>query len=41
MRTILNRTEAKAMFSGVAARIRQGERSLVTRMGHPIARVTR
>jgi prevent-host-death family protein len=41
MSTILNVTEAKAKFSEVVERASQGEEIIVTRMGHPIARITR
>jgi len=38
---ILNLTEAKAKFSEVVDRVSRGEEIIVTRMGHPIARITR
>jgi prevent-host-death family protein len=38
---ILNLTEAKAKFSEVVERVSQGEEIIVTRMGHPVARITR
>jgi prevent-host-death family protein len=41
MPTILNLTEAKAKFSEVVGRVSQGEEIIVTRMGHPVARITR
>ncbi|WP_295448389.1 type II toxin-antitoxin system prevent-host-death family antitoxin [uncultured Thiodictyon sp.] len=41
MSTTLNVTEAKAKFSAVVERVSQGEESIVTRMGHPVARLTR
>ena len=41
MSTILNLTEAKAKFSEVVDRVSQGEEIIVTRMGHPVARITR
>ena len=41
MSAILNVTEAKAKFSEVVERVSQGEEIIVTRMGHPVARITR
>ncbi|WP_295394943.1 type II toxin-antitoxin system Phd/YefM family antitoxin [uncultured Thiodictyon sp.] len=41
MSTTLNVTEAKAKFSAVVERVSQGEEIIVTRMGHPVARITR
>lgn len=41
MSAILNITEAKAKFSEVVERVSQGEEIIVTRMGRPIARITR
>jgi len=41
MSSILNLTEAKAKFSEVVERVSQGEEIIVTRMGHPVARITR
>ena len=41
MSAILNLTEAKAKFSEVVERASQGEEIIVTRMGHPVARITR
>lgn len=41
MSTTLNVTEAKAKFSAVMERVSQGEEIIVTRMGHPVARITR
>ncbi len=41
MSAILNITEAKAKFSEVVERVIQGEEIIVTRMGHPVARITR
>jgi antitoxin (DNA-binding transcriptional repressor) of toxin-antitoxin stability system len=39
--TTLNLTEAKAKFSEVVDRASKGEEIIVTRMGHPIARISR
>jgi prevent-host-death family protein len=41
MTATLNLTEAKAKFSEVVERVSQGEEIIVTRMGHPVARITR
>jgi prevent-host-death family protein len=41
MSAILNVTETKAKFSEVVERVSQGEEIIVTRMGHPVARITR
>jgi prevent-host-death family protein len=41
MSAILNLTEAKAKFSEVVERASRGEDIIVTRMGHPVARITR
>ncbi len=40
MSAILNLTEAKAKFSEVVERASRGEEIIVTRMGHPVARIT-
>ena len=40
MSTILNLSEAKAKFSEVVERVSQGEEIIVTRMGHPVVRIT-
>lgn len=37
----LNVTEAKAKFSEVVERVSRGENIIVTRMGRPIARISR
>jgi prevent-host-death family protein len=41
MSAILNLTEAKAKFSEVVDRVSQGEEIIVTRMGCPVARISR
>ena len=41
MSAILNLTEAKAKFSEVVERASRGEEIIVTRMGHPVARIIR
>jgi prevent-host-death family protein len=41
MSAILNLTEAKAKYSDVVERASRGEEIIVTRMGHPVARITR
>ncbi len=41
MSVILNLTEVKAKLSEVVDRASRGEEIIVTRMGHPIARITR
>ena len=41
MSSVLNLTEAKAKFSEVVDRVSHGEEIIVTRMGHPVARITR
>lgn len=41
MSAILNLTEAKAKFSEVVDRVSHGEEIIVTRMGQPVARITR
>ena len=41
MSSVLNLTEAKAKFSDVVDRVSHGEEIIVTRMGHPVARITR
>lgn len=41
MSTTLNLSEAKAKFSEVVDRVNQGEDIIITRMGHPVARITR
>lgn len=41
MSSTLNLTEAKTKFSEVMERVNQGEEIIVTRMGHPVARITR
>ena len=41
MSAILNLTEAKAKFSEVVERVSAGEEIIVTRMGRPVARITR
>ena len=41
MSAILNLTEAKAKFSEVVERVSHGEEIIVTRMGHPVARIIR
>jgi prevent-host-death family protein len=40
MSVVLNLTEAKAKFSEVVERVSHGEEIVVTRMGHPVARIT-
>jgi prevent-host-death family protein len=41
MSSVLNVTEAKAKFSEVVDRASHGEEIIITRMGHPVARITR
>ena len=41
MSSVLNVTEAKAKFSEVVDRASHGEEIIVTRMGRPVARITR
>ncbi len=41
MSSVLNLTEAKAKFSEVVDRVSHGEEIIVTRMGHPVARISR
>ena len=41
MSAVLNLTEATAKFSEVIDRASHGEEIIVTRMGHPVARITR
>jgi prevent-host-death family protein len=41
MPATLNLSQAKAKFSEVMERVSQGEEIIVTRMGHPVARITR
>lgn len=41
MSAILNLTEAKARFSEVVDRASQGEEIIVTRMGRPVAKISR
>jgi prevent-host-death family protein len=41
MSSVLNLTEAKAKFSEVVDRVSHGEEIIITRMGHPVARITR
>jgi len=40
MSSVLNISEAKAKFSEVVERVSRGEEIIITRMGHPVARVT-
>lgn len=41
MSSVLNLTEAKAKFSEVVDRVSRGEEIIVTRMGQPVARISR
>ncbi len=41
MSSVLNLTEAKAKFSEVIDRVSHGEEIIVTRMGQPVARISR
>lgn len=41
MPAILNLTDAKARFSEVVERVSHGEEIIVTRMGRPVARISR
>ena len=41
MSTTVNLTEAKAKFSEIVDRVHHGEEIIITRMGHPVARITR
>jgi prevent-host-death family protein len=41
MSAILNLTETKAKFYEVVERVSHGEEIIVTRKGHPVARITR
>jgi len=41
MSTTVNLTEAKKKFSEIVDRVHRGEEIIITRMGHPVARITR
>ena len=41
MSTTLNITEARARFSEIVDQVSRGEEIIITRMGRPIARLTR
>ena len=40
MSSVLNICEAKAKLSEVVERVSRGEEVIITRIGHPVARVT-